>query len=98
MAYFPNTSAGEVFDRQCMRCKYGQKACPIALVQQVHNYEACNNKVAREILDTLVSDRGVCAMFKMDPEGFSEAKDKRKQSDDEAMRSWQELNVPPVGG
>ena len=64
MAYFSNGTEGGVFDIQCAKCKYGQEACPIALVQMVYNYDACNNKTAREILDTLVSNDGVCAMWK----------------------------------
>ena len=33
-------------------------------VQMDYNYEACNNPVARKILDTLVADNGTCAMWK----------------------------------
>ena len=95
MAYFPNASAGEVFDRQCMRCKYGEKACPIALVQMVYNYEACNSEPARQVLDHLVSDKGECAMFAMDPEGFLAANDKQAKDEDRAMREWTQLNNPP---
>lgn len=65
MAYFPNGSSGMVFDAQCMRCKFGEKPCPIAWVQVNHNYDACNNKVARQILDHLVHDDGTCAVFEM---------------------------------
>lgn len=64
MAYFSNGTDGEVFDDQCAKCKYGEKPCPIAAVQLSYNYEACNNKVARKILDSLVTDRGVCTMWK----------------------------------
>lgn len=64
MAYFSNSSEGSLFDEQCTKCKYGQECCPIALVQMNHNYSACNNKEARTILDTLVSDDGTCAMWK----------------------------------
>lgn len=71
MAYFPNSDAGHSFDEQCGRCKYGETSCPIALAQYTFNYEACNNKTARNLLDGLVSNEGVCAMFAMDPQGFS---------------------------
>ena len=64
MGYFSNGTEGTVFDHQCSLCKYGEKNCPIAFVQQMYNYDACNNKVAREILDELVKDNGTCAMFK----------------------------------
>jgi len=63
MAYFANSSDGMRFDEQCEQCKFGQKPCPIALVQTEYNYEACNNKIARAILDILVKDNGVCSMF-----------------------------------
>ncbi len=64
MAYFSNGSEGMVFDDQCQKCKYGQKPCPIALVQINYNYDACNNDVATKILDSLVKDDGTCAMWK----------------------------------
>lgn len=70
MAYFPNGSAGEVFDEQCGRCRYGQEACPIYLAQLTFNYDACNNEVASKILDSLVKNDGTCQMFKLDPEWF----------------------------
>ena len=63
MAYFSNSTEGEVFEAQCNKCKYGERACPIALVQIEFNYDACNNKTARDILDTLVKNDGTCAMF-----------------------------------
>lgn len=70
MAYFSNGTEGMVFDHQCSRCKYGLEYCPIERVQQDYNYEACNNKVARAILDELVKDDGTCVMFKEFKEDF----------------------------
>lgn len=63
MAYFSNGREGARFEEQCSRCKYGQKACPIALVQMEYNYNACNNKVAMKILDSLVKNDGTCMMY-----------------------------------
>ena len=63
MAYFPNGTAGECFDNQCAKCKYGEEPCPIALVQMNYNYDACNNKVATAILGALVKNDGRCMMF-----------------------------------
>lgn len=63
MAYFSNGSEGMCFDDQCSICKYGEDPCPIAFVQMEYNYEACNNEIARKILDYLVKDNGECAMF-----------------------------------
>ena len=64
MAYFSNGSEGMCFDEQCTKCKYGEDPCPIAFAQMNWNYEACNNKTARAILDYLVKNNGECAMFK----------------------------------
>lgn len=58
MAYFSNGSEGEVFDRQCAKCKYGEKPCPISAVQMIYNYDAVNNDVASKILDSLVKPDG----------------------------------------
>ena len=63
MAYFANGVEGMCFDEQCERCKYGLEPCPIALAQYNYNYDACNNKVATDILNTLVRDDGTCMMF-----------------------------------
>lgn len=65
MAYFSNSSEGSLFDYQCSICKYGDEPCPIAWVQLDNNYEACNDEVARKILDYLVTNDGECAMFKV---------------------------------
>ena len=64
MAYFSNSTEGSVFEHQCSLCKYGEKQCPIFVVQFIYNYDACNNEVARKILDTLVENNGTCAMWK----------------------------------
>jgi formate hydrogenlyase subunit 6/NADH:ubiquinone oxidoreductase subunit I len=63
MAYFSNGTEGMVFDHQCSLCRYGEEACPIMAVQMDYNYEACNNPVARKILDYLVANDGTCAMW-----------------------------------
>ena len=54
MAYFSNGSEGMIFDAECADCKYGEDPCPIAWVQMEYNYKACNNEVARDILNGLV--------------------------------------------
>jgi hypothetical protein len=65
MAYFSNGSEGTVFDSQCAKCKYGQKPCPIALVQIDSNYDQLKDTsgTARKILDTLVKPDGTCTMW-----------------------------------
>ena len=70
MAYFSNGSEGMVFDDQCAKCKFGDKPCPIALVQINYNYDACNNEVARNILNTLVKQDGTCTVFEMAKKDF----------------------------
>jgi hypothetical protein len=65
MAYFANGTEGMCFDEQCSRCKYGEDACPIAFVQTMYNYDACNNKVASAILNSLVKKNGKCMMFEI---------------------------------
>ncbi|MCR4300675.1 MAG: hypothetical protein NUV51_03620 [Sulfuricaulis sp.] len=87
MAYFPNGSAGEVFENQCAQCRYGDEPCPIYLAQYEHNYAACNNEVASKILDTLIKNDGTCAMFALDPPWF----DKESGPANDAERAYLEL-------
>jgi hypothetical protein len=70
-AYFSNGTEGEVFDEECAGCIYGVKPCPIAFVQGMYNYDACNNEVARKILDALVSNKGECVMKRTFPNDFN---------------------------
>ena len=70
MAYFPNGSAGAVFEEQCGRCRYGEGHCPVWEVQYLYNYDAVDNPIATTILDTLIKNDGTCMMFKMDPAHF----------------------------
>lgn len=63
MAYFSNSSEGDCLLMQCAKCKYGQLACPIFQVQIMYNYDACNNEVARKILDVLIDNNGNCSMW-----------------------------------
>jgi hypothetical protein len=42
-------------------CIFGDGPCPIALVQSIYNYDACNNKLATDIL---VKNDGTCIMKK----------------------------------
>ena len=81
MAYFSNSTEGSVFEYQCSLCKYGETNCPIAFVQEVYNYDACNNEVARKILDSLVADNGECSMFKEFKKDF----EKKEEKDDRSL-------------
>ena len=80
MAYFANSTEGECFEDQCSECKYGQEPCPIYQVQFHYNYDACNNEVARKILDDLVSDNGACFMFEEFKKDFQINKSKDLRS------------------
>jgi uncharacterized OB-fold protein len=54
MAYFSNGSEGFEFDCECSDCLLYDEPCPIAMVQLEHNYDTCNNQLARTILNRLV--------------------------------------------
>ncbi len=73
MAYFSNGSEGMVFDDQCAKCKYGQKPCPIAIVQTAFNYDQLKDKsgTAERILGTLVRDNGSCSMWELFQHDFA---------------------------
>lgn len=93
MAYFPNGSSGEVFDEQCGRCRYGEQFCPIWAVQNIYNYDACNNEVATKILNDLVKNDGTCAMFKIDEAHFD--KDRVPADKSEAAYYALTYETPP---
>lgn len=64
MAYFPNGSAGEVFDRQCEEClqRIDDVLCPVALVQTLYNYDQlkAGEERLKACLLSLVSEDGTC--------------------------------------
>ena len=65
MAYFPNSTAGEVLDIQCGDCKLPNDApCPILLVQANYNYDQLKdgNERLREAMSCLINDEGKCLM------------------------------------
>lgn len=63
MAYFSNSSEGSVLDEQCCDCYMGiDEPCPVAFVQMNWNYSQVGNDMAREILNELVSEKGICKM------------------------------------
>lgn len=81
MAYFSNGTEGMCFDEQCLKCRYGEKPCPIACIQMNYNYEACNNKTASAILDDLVKNNGTCMMFKAFQKDFELTEGEKSQMD-----------------
>lgn len=59
MAYFSNSSEGEMLDEQCANCPLGEKACPVYAVQGIFNYK----KEAWEFLDVLIpNSTKICGM------------------------------------
>jgi len=70
VAYFSNGTEGMIFDEECSNCIFGEKPCPIALIQFTYNYDQCRNEKVKEILDMLVNQKGECSMKRMDLEQF----------------------------
>jgi hypothetical protein len=64
MVYFPNGSAGDVLEAQCMDCKLGEGPCPIYYIQMEWNYDQVGNDLAVKIMNELISEDGTCQMFK----------------------------------
>ena len=42
MAYFANSTEGDVFYEQCAICKYGEEPCPIRFIQLIYNDGTCS--------------------------------------------------------
>ncbi len=65
MAYFSNSTSGYVLDEQCGDCAFpGDAPCPVLWVQMTYNYDQIGNKMAEEIVNCLVNEKGVCQMKK----------------------------------
>ena len=62
MAYFANSTEGEVLERQCAECPYGEEPCPVALVQLTYNYDQNQNKELEQAMEILVDEEGICQM------------------------------------
>ncbi len=65
MAYFSNSSEGEIFDEQCYNCIFGDEPCEVALMQLTYNYDQFTNgkpnKLA-EIMNLFVDKKGICKL------------------------------------
>ena len=66
MAYFSNSSEGEVLDVQCYDCPLGGGCCPVRSVQMLYNYDQLEDgqEKLREAMELLVDDKGVCQVRK----------------------------------
>lgn len=62
MAYFPNSSAGDVLEEQCIECieKLPDTFCPVKSVQMHWNYS--QEGEVEKILNVLIREDGHCAM------------------------------------
>lgn len=68
MAYFSNSTEGEILDNQCMQCKLYEEGCPIAIVQELYNYdqitvENAGHPQMREAMNILIDESGICKMY-----------------------------------
>jgi hypothetical protein len=66
MAYFSNSSEGDVLESQCRECPLSDVGCPVLNVQTAFNYEQLNpgNEKLRSVISTLVNDSGECQIYK----------------------------------
>lgn len=54
-----------MLDMQCLDCpigRHGDAPCPILWMQLEYNYKQVNNPLAREIMNTLIDEKGNCQM------------------------------------
>ena len=69
MAYFSNSSDGDILDMQCDECIHedSEAGCPIALVQMSFNYDQLNNgnKDLKRAMDMLIKSTGICQMKRL---------------------------------
>lgn len=71
MAYFSNSTEGEVLDAQCAECPVGKNSnafCPVLEVQSLYNYDQFDGHGNRnklfELMNVLVDESGECQMRK----------------------------------
>ena len=63
MAYFPNGTAGELFEsRECFDCIHEGPpegpGCAIMLIHLVWNYDQCDNEQLQDVMQALIDDEG----------------------------------------
>lgn len=62
IAYFSNSTDGDVLDQQCASCPLGDEMCPILAVQLAHNYDQIGNDKLKAAMNLLVNEKGVCQL------------------------------------
>lgn len=63
MAYFSNSTDGDVLEMQCEDCPLGDKPCPVKLVQLMHNYDQVGNDKLKAAMELLIDKDGICQLF-----------------------------------
>jgi hypothetical protein len=63
VAVYSNSTDGMVLGDQCSKCIFGEKACPILQAQLEYNYSQHDSRVAKQILETIVSTQYSCEMM-----------------------------------
>jgi hypothetical protein len=76
MAYFPNGTAGEILDSQCIDCLHEDEWswCPVYAVQQLFNYDQVDKgqEKLRQAINMLIDEKGICkvrAAFRAEKNG-----------------------------
>lgn len=64
MAYFPNSTAGDVLENQCCECIHAvdDVTCPVYYVQATYNYDQTDNDKLERCLTHLIDRQGICQM------------------------------------
>ena len=60
MAYFANSSEGDVLEEQCADCPLGRLVCPVASIQSMFNYDQCGQPMLEDAMSMLVDNKGIC--------------------------------------
>lgn len=64
MAYFSNSTDGDVLYQQCENCPLNanpdENHCEVLIVQELFNYDQVRNEKLREAMSILVADDGTC--------------------------------------
>ena len=64
MAYYSNSSEGDLFDEQCTECIHADEEamCPVAYIQATYNYDqhGKGQEKLKEIMDILVDNKKGC--------------------------------------
>ena len=90
MAYFSNSTEGDILDQQCDDCIVPDDApCPVLLAQIMYNYDQIENEKLEKCLNLLVNKAGECQMKKvLDKMKGSHPCEKYGPMTKEDIRNW----------